>query len=197
MHSAMITGIIAGMAAFSVCILPLPSKPAIDSAAVEQAFYAAEATAALFSGYAGNVYAEGTIDVDGVRYDRFEICADMNALEALVRASFDDALSAEFLAAEAYDGHPLYIEQDGTLYRFGGYAAQFDYYDSMAAVTDVRAKNGVIYVDVASTFDIMDDPLTVTHTYTCIEENGEYRFTGEFRLPFEVVYSAWLTRWDT
>ena len=95
---------------------PIPA-PAVDAAAVTAAFYAAEATAALFTGYVGNVFADGSVE-----------------------------------------------------------------------------EGGVICVDVAAIFDIMDDPLTVTHTYTCMETAGEYRFTGEFPLPFTVVYDAWIGR---
>jgi len=172
---------------------PIPA-PAVDAAAVTAAFYAAEATAALFTGYVGNVFADGSVEVDGIRYDRFAPCDTMAALESRVHASFDEALAAELLAAKTPEGHPLYIERDGALYRFGGYIAQFEYRDSAAEVIDVREEGGVICVDVTATFDIMDDPLTVTHTYTCMETAGEYRFTGEFPLPFTVVYDAWIGR---
>jgi len=172
---------------------PIPA-PDVDEAAVTAAFYAAEATAALFTGYVGNVFADGSVEVDGIRYDRFAPCDTMAALESRVHASFDEALAAELLAAKTPEGHPLYIERDGALYRFGGYIAQFEYRDSAAEVIDVREEGGVICVDVTATFDIMDDPLTVTHTYTCMETAGEYRFTGEFPLPFTVVYDAWIGR---
>lgn len=172
---------------------PIPA-PVVDAAAVTAAFYAAEATAALFTGYVGNVFADGSVEADGIRYDRFALSDTMAALEARVHASFDEALAAELLAVKTPEGYPLYIERDGALYRFGGNIAQFEYRDSAAEVINVREEGGVILVDVAATFDIMDDPLTVTHTYTCVETAGEYRFTGEFLLPFTVVYDAWIGR---
>ena len=171
------------------CGTPMP-----DTAKVADAFYTAERTAALFTAYAGHGYGEGPVEVNGIRYERFTLCDTMTELAGMVEDSFAQETAAELLAATSYEGHPLYVEQDGVLYRFSGNIAQFEYRDSAAEVVGVRAGDGVIYVDVSATFDIMDEPLTVTHTYTCVMENGGYRFTGEFVLPFTVVYNAWLGR---
>ena len=183
-------------AVYAACVLFAScGAPVIDEAKVEAAFFEAEEIASYFTGYvAGNVYDEGTVAVNGVRYDRFAPYATMAELAALVESRFDGALAERLLSASTVDGDLLYIEQDGVLYRFGGYIAQYAYLDAEREVTDIRAEDGVIYVDIASTFDLMDEPMTVSHTYTCVEEDGEYRFTGEFALPFTVVYDAWTGR---
>jgi len=143
-----------------------------------------ERTASYFTGYARDVYGNESIEIDGVRYDVFTVCDSMDELLAITLELFDNELANTLINTQV-DGHPLFVEQNGRLYRFGGYVALESISDASATVYGVtKGSDGVytVYVKIQSDGDVVSG-----YEYRCIKVEDDYKFIGEFKLPIEVL----------
>lgn len=173
-----------------------------EDTAIRAAFDEAYTVATLFSGYAANVYADGSIEVEydseyspTLQYDRFSLCSTMSELSEMVELYFSDEIGETLMATEARPGAPLYLEKDGVLYRFGGfvslYAVDTEYIEIVSVTKESDDK---FTVSVKAEYpDFYGEELaTVTHDYTCEKIDGVYKFTGEFPLLADIAIDEML-----
>lgn len=172
---------------------------ALDIETVAAAFAEAERDAALFTGYAGKILAGETrkmrVGEEEMPYDRVEIADSLDGLRALCADSLDGALIASLIERKAAGKYPLYLEvrEEGTgetsLWRFGGYVAQYGLESCTSLVSEVaELRDGTLAVTVV--IDCEEFGNSLTHTYTCRREGDTVRFTEAFPLPIELALEA-------
>lgn len=178
---------------------PTVETVALDLDAITAAFAEAEASAALFTGYAGRILAGETrqmrVDGEELPYDRVEVADSFDALRALCADSLDDALIETLLETQAAGKYPLFLEykedkaSPSTLWRFGGYAAQYSLDTCSRTVnTAAELRDGRVAVTVEIVCDELD--VSLSHTYTCRRDGERFIFTDEFPLPIELALAA-------
>ncbi len=172
-----------------------------EDTAIRAAFDEAYTVATLFSGYAANIYADGSIQVDydseytpTLQYDRFSLCDTMDELSEMVELYFSNEIGESLMATEARPNAPLYLEKDGVLYRFGGYVALYAVDTEYIEIVSVTKDGGKFTVSVKAEYpDFYGEELaTVTHDYTCENIDGAYIFTGEFPLLADIAIDEML-----
>ena len=164
------------------------------TAEVTAAFFEAQTAALYFSGYGRHMYTEGSIEVEGgvypmgtTQYDRFAMCDTMEELHEAVETVFTDELAETFLNSTV-SGMPMFLEQDGILYRFGGYVAQYQAEPKLTEILSCRENDdGSITLSVRETFGDAEEDIVVEHDYTCVKDDGSYKFTNEFPLLVELA----------
>ena len=112
------------------CTAP-QEKPVRDEAELLQqfadVFSHAENTYAYFTGYGVISYADdGGMEYDGASYQKVDGMR-WEDLQRDVNRYFTAEIADALLQTKVLDGHPLYLEKEGNLYRFGGYAALWSY----------------------------------------------------------------------
>lgn len=167
-----------------------------EDAAVRAAFDEAYTVATLFSGYAANVYADGSIEVEyddeyrsTLQYDRFSLCGTLAELGEMVELYFSDEIGSDLMAMEVMPNAPLYLEKDGVLYRFGGFVSLYVVDTEYIEVVSVTKDGDTFTVSVKAEYpDFYGEELaTVTHDYTCERVGSTYKFTGEFPLLADIA----------
>ncbi len=178
---------------------PTVETVALDLDAITAAFAEAEADAALFSGYAGRILAGETrqmrVDGEELPYDRVEVADSLDELRTLCADSLDGALIESLVGKMAAGKYPLYLEyredktSPSTLWRFGGYAAQYSLDTcSRTVTTAAELRDGRVAVTVEIVCDELD--VSLSHTYTCRRDGERFIFTDEFPLPIELALAA-------
>ncbi len=172
-----------------------------EDTAIRAAFDEAYTVATLFSGYAANVYADGSIEVEydsdyspTLQYDRFSLCGTMTELAEMVDIYFVPEIGEKLMATEVRPNAPLYLEKDGVLYRFGGFASLYAVDTEYIEVVSVTKDGETFTVSVKAEYpDFYGEELaTVTHDYTCKLVDGTYKFTGEFPLLADIAIDEML-----
>ncbi len=150
-------------------------------------FKEAEAVAAYFTGHGGSVTGENT-EYEGTRYDKFADCSTYSELESAVRRYFAPEI-ADIMLSKTIGELPLFLEQDGELYRFGGYAAQYGHDDCDVVITGFEEKeNNLLEIKAQISFNEYEEVVTTEHTYTCkITDDGTYRFADDYELPIVLI----------
>lgn len=96
----------------------------------EQIYREAESLYALFTGYGSIGYDSKVIEYNGQRYQgcSHRDFSSLVEMEAVISRYFSEEITSALMnKTVAGDDYPLYVEQDGKLYRFSGYAAQWGY----------------------------------------------------------------------
>ncbi len=154
----------------------------------EEFYHEAEKVYALFTGHPGKVYAEGTIKVGSHIYQAADIngYTSLAELRALCEQYFDSELTEQLMAKTVGDA-PLYIEQDGKLYRYSGYVAQYSIVPEDYGM--VLEAPGSETVHVLASFYSNDIQYTIRTSALCtciVTEDGNLRFTS-FTLMAEAI----------
>ncbi len=154
---------------------------------IKALFFETEKAYSYFTGYADNVYAEGTAEINGQRYDRCSLANSLDGLRELVSPYISAENTEKLIKTSVMDGVPLFAESDNTLWRFGGFAAQWGL---DAAVTEIVSAtpqtDGSIKVDVNITMPEFD--IETKAVYTCRQSaDGNLMFTDDFELPIILV----------
>ncbi len=157
------------------------------------AYAEAERIYAMFTGYGKVEY--GTMDhgYEGAVYQEVanEGFTTLAEMEETVCSYFADTLADELLNTKVGE-NPLYIEHEGELYRFGGYAALWGY-DVVAerSFETLPAEDGEYRTRVTAT--VTEGGLRCTAreeiSYT-VDEDGNVRFT-EFTLMAESLFTLY------
>ncbi|MBQ2767129.1 MAG: hypothetical protein IJF49_03515 [Clostridia bacterium] len=159
-----------------------------------QIYREAEHLYAMFTGYGSIEYVDRTIRYNGETYQEFRH-ADFSTLAEMgnvVRQHFSEEITNTLMnKTVAGAGCPLYLEQDGQLYRFGGYAAQWGYSAAEGYTwVPLGTVDGEHLVEVSAS--ITEYGTTYTAAVVCryvIEADGSIRFT-EFPLIIEHLWDA-------
>ena len=182
------------------CAQITPKQPTVISdeelkAEFINSFIKAEEAYAYFTGYGIPERANETMEIDGNTYEKViqEGLSSLSELRESCLNYFTDEFTDELLSRKVAENAPLYIEKDGSLWRFGGYTALWDYAAySVDTEYSLSKRNGN-----AAEFSVLckwNDPLgdgeeiiEASITYNVIIENGTLRFT-DFTLPVEVLW---------
>lgn len=112
---------------------------------------------ALFTGYAEGMEIMSTAEFDGVKYDEIRIKDTVSTKKALGEyvSTFFSSEIADTLMNTTVDGHPLYIEQDGKLYRYSGYSSMASHNDleTVLKIKNHNEKSAVITISADTTFN--------------------------------------------
>ena len=161
---------------------------------IAAAFIDAEKLAAHFTGHASDYLADDSfevIDENGVtqKYTRYGLADSLSALRALLLEVFTPELTDRFMYTKV-SGLPLFTEQDGKLYKFGGYVGLYSYDDvnrEIVGYTDNGDGTVSVTVRVWDMYDFEHD-VESAYTYTAVlGEDGKYHFGGEFELPIQIA----------
>ena len=161
-----------------------PQETLTDEEIVTQSFediyHKAEWIYSLFTRYGKLTYAENEILYNNERYQ--EVMMDefdtLDELRSLCLLYFNQNVTKVLIGTWAKTDCPLYIEQDGKIYRFSGYTAPYEYdapYNyTFALQTDNKGRN---YANIYATMDSNGQQLPC-QTYCGYEigENGEIIF---------------------
>ena len=143
----------------------------------EDIYYKAEWVYSLFTKYGKLTYTENEIFYNNERYQ--EVMMDefdtLDELRALCLLYFNENATRVLIGTWAKTDYPLYIEQDGKVYRFSGYVAPYEYDAPYNYTFDLQTDNkGQNYANIYATMDSNGQQLPC-QTY-CVYEIGE---TGE------------------
>ncbi len=158
-----------------------------------EAYAEAERIYAMFTGYGKVEYGEETVEHSGVQYQRVtsEGFTTYAELEESVHAYFADSLADELLNTKVGE-NPLYIEHEGELYRFSGYAALWGYDIASERSFEPLGEDDGEYrarVTATATEDGLKCTASEDISYT-VDENGNVRFT-EFTLMADSLFALY------
>lgn len=160
----------------------------------EQIYREAENFYAMFTGYGRIGYESRVIEYNGQRYQGcshrdFSTLAEM---EAVISRYFSEEITSALMnTTVAVDGYPLYLEQDGKLYRYSGYAAQWGYDAAKDYTWTPLGSYGEEHlVEVSASITEYGTEYTATAVckYT-LDADGSIRFT-EFPLMIVRLWDA-------
>lgn len=157
----------------------------------EEIYNEAEWAYSLFTGYCENdkLNYSGSLKHNGEMYDGVEIDGRINTLgelALLLLKYFDNDIADYLMSKTVFPENPLYIENDGKLYRFGGYVSQYSDTAEKKFIP-MKFENGVYTVKVRANAII--DSSAVEAEILCsyiLSESGEICFT-EFPYAFEAL----------
>ena len=161
-----------------------PQETVADQEIVTQSFediyHKAEWIYSLFTRYGKLTYAEKEILYNNERYQ--EVMMDefdtLDELRSLCLLYFNQNVTKVLMGTWAKTDCPLYIEQDGKIYRFSGYTAPYEYDAPYNYTFDLQTDNkGRNYANIYATMDSNGQQLPC-QTYCGYEigENGEIIF---------------------
>lgn len=123
---------------------------------VKQLFSDAREAYSWFTGFANLTYADSGIEYNGVRYDKVEIkeitCVAQlsDYLSTLFSAEITEALINTYVDSAKT---PLFIDGEDGLYRYGGYASQFNYdIDVSLSVSEISSNDATLSVTADTVF---------------------------------------------
>ncbi|MBR4296525.1 MAG: hypothetical protein IKT56_06810 [Clostridia bacterium] len=162
----------------------IPQETTADEENLTQSFkdtyHKAEWVYSLFTKYGKLTYTENEIFYNNERYQ--EVMMDefdtLDELRSLCLLYFNQNVTKVLMGTWAKTDCPLYIEQDGKIYRFSGYTAPYaynaPYHYTFDLQTDSKGQN---YANIYATMDSNGQQLPC-HTYCVYEigENGEIVF---------------------
>ena len=161
-----------------------PQETVADQEIVTQSFediyHKAEWIYSLFTRYGKLTYAENEIQYNNERYQEvmMDEFADLDELRALCLLYFNRNVTSGLMNTWVKTDYPLYIEQDGKIYRFSGYTAPYEYDAPYNYTFDLQTDNkGRNYANIYATMDSNGQQLPC-QTYCGYEigENGEIIF---------------------
>ena len=175
-----------------------PQETLTDEEIVTQSFediyHKAEWIYSLFTRYGKLTYAENEILYNNERYqevkmDEFDT---LDELRSLCLLYFNENATRVLIGIWAKTDYPLYIEQDGKVYRFSGYTAPYTYDAPYNYTFDLQTDNkGRNYANIYATMDSNGQQLPC-QTYCGYEigENGEIIF-NRFGLMAESFFQQY------
>ena len=148
-------------------------------------YHDAEQIYGLFTGYGSGSLIEYTgerITYNGHDYDSVVVngAATLDELKTMCAKHLSYDLVHKLLKKEARTQSPIYIEQEGKLYRFGGYVAQYGNAKE-DSITLENIENGVYTIRVDTHYD--STPVSAYCSF--IYQDDEIRFNS-FELTYEV-----------
>ena len=146
----------------------------------EDIYHKAEWIYSLFTRYGKLTYAEKEILYNNERYQEvmMDEFANLDELRALCLLYFNRNVTSGLMNTWVKTDYPLYIEQDGKIYRFSGYTAPYEYDAPYNYTFDLQTDNkGRNYANIYATMDSNGQQLPC-QTYCGYEigENGEIIF---------------------
>ena len=152
----------------------------IATQSFEDIYHKAEWIYSLFTRYGKLTYAENEILYNNERYQevRMNEFANLDELRALCLLYFNRNVTSGLMNTWVKTDYPLYIEQDGKIYRFSGYTAPYEYDAPYNYTFDLQTDNkGRNYANIYATMDSNGQQLPC-QTYCGYEigENGEIIF---------------------
>lgn len=140
-----------------------------------------------FNGSAKDMYTNAEKEIDGVKYYACAPAASFEVLKEMCLNYMSAEKYEELVSFKAGDGSPLYVEQDGVLYRLGGFVGTHAYDEPVVEFTAFSLDRfGNVNVQTIIKFD--ENELQVPHAYTCARnENGVFVFSDSFVQPLNVV----------
>lgn len=152
----------------------------IATQSFEDIYHKAEWIYSLFTRYGKLTYAENEILYNNERYQEVKMdeFADLDELRALCLLYFNRNVTSGLMNTWVKTDYPLYIEQDGKIYRFSGYTAPYEYDAPYNYTFDLQTDNkGRNYANIYATMDSNGQQLPC-QTYCGYEigENGEIIF---------------------
>ena len=106
----------------------------------------------------------------------------MEVLERYLEGLFDAETVAALLATQAEPGQPLYLEQDGKLYRFGGYVGQL-VYDTVQMSLTSREEAQSRIITARLQYSAWGQQYACSYDYELVKnDKGQWVFTN-FQLP--------------
>ncbi|MCR4963896.1 MAG: hypothetical protein K6B40_08520 [Firmicutes bacterium] len=172
--------------------IPTKSENALDQAAAETQFAAAEEACAWFSGYAQPKCNGEPATLFGQTYEQVadERFADLAELKSYLSSLFCADFTQELLATEARPGAPVFVEDEGKLYMCGGYTAQLPYDIGERQFSFVSAESAGDYARLTLTYTarLYDlGPFSLSMDYNlAADANGNWRF-DYFVLPLQLL----------
>ena len=152
----------------------------ISTQSFEDIYHKAEWVYSLFTRYGKLTYTENEIFYNNERYQ--EVMMDefdtLDELRSLCLLYFNQNVTKVLMGTWAKTDCPLYIEQDGKIYRFSGYTAPYEYDAPQNYTFDLQTDNkGRNYANIYATMDSNGQQLPC-QTYCGYEigENGEIIF---------------------
>lgn len=175
-----------------------PQETLTDEEIVTQSFediyHKAEWIYSLFTRYGKLTYTENEIFYNNERYQ--EVMMDefdtLDELRSLCLLYFNENATRVLIGTWAKTDYPLYIEQDGKVYRFSGYTAPYTYDAPYNYTFDLQTDNkGRNYANIYATMDSNGQQLPC-QTYCGYEigENGEIIF-NRFGLMAESFFQQY------
>ncbi len=152
----------------------------IATQSFEDIYHKAEWIYSLFTRYGKLTYAENEILYNNERYQEVKMdeFANLDELRALCLLYFNRNVTSGLMNTWVKTDYPLYIEQDGKIYRFSGYTAPYEYDAPYNYTFDLQTDNkGRNYANIYATMDSNGQQLPC-QTYCGYEigENGEIIF---------------------
>lgn len=152
----------------------------ISTQSFEDIYHKAEWVYSLFTRYGKLTYAENEILYNNERYQEVKMdeFANLDELRALCLLYFNRNVTSGLMNTWVKTDYPLYIEQDGKIYRFSGYIAPYEYDAPQNYTFDLQTDNkGRNYANIYATMDSNGQQLPC-QTYCGYEigENGEIIF---------------------
>ena len=146
----------------------------------EDIYYKAEWVYSLFTKYGKLTYTENEILYNNERYQEVKMNEfdTLDELRSLCLLYFNENATRVLIGTWAKTDYPLYIEQDGKVYRFSGYTAPYTYDAPYNYTFDLQTDNkGRNYANIYATMDSNGQQLPC-QTYCGYEigENGEIIF---------------------
>ena len=143
----------------------------------------ADSAYALFTGYGRMTYTNDFVEYNGERYQG---CADdrfvsLDELKALLLSCFSEEIADKLMNTTVNLGEksvPLYIEQDGKLYRFSGYSDISPSMINGISFDPAGYRDGEYYVNVNTTAYVTGGIVVLTETFKyIISDDGSVIFT--------------------
>ena len=160
----------------------------------EDIYHKAERIYSLFTRYGKLTYTENEILHNNERYQEVKMNEfdTLDELRALCLLYFNKNVTGALMNTWAKTDYPLYIEQDGKIYRFSGYIAPYEYDAPQNYTFDLQTDNdGRNYANIYATMDSNGQQLPCeAYCRYEISETGEIIFT-RFHLMAESFFEQY------
>ena len=162
--------------------------------AFEDIYHKAEWVYSLFTRYGKLTYTENEILYNNERYQEVKMNEfdTLDELRALCLLYFNKNVTSGLMNTWVKTDYPLYVEQDGKIYRFSGYIAPYEYDAPKNYTFDLQTDNdGRNYANIYATMDSNGQQLPCeTYCRYEINETGEITFT-RFHLMAESFFEQY------
>lgn len=162
--------------------------------AFEGIYHKAEWVYSLFTKYGKITYTENEILYNDERYQEVKMSefATLDELRALCLLYFNKNVTSSLMNTWVKADYPLYIEQNGKIYRFGGHIAPYEYDAPQNYTFDLQSDNdGRKYANIYATMESNGQQLPCeAYCRYEIDENGEILFT-RFHLMAESFFEQY------
>lgn len=161
----------------------------VEHKTIKTLFNEARGAYSWFTAYAHNlVYTGDSMEYDGEKYDKVSI------LDITSKAQLSDYLSGLFSAeiteklmktTVGSEKHPLFIDGEDGLYRFGGYVGQFNFsdLDIKLTISELTASDAILNAKAETTIYSDLDPIKFEYDYEIfLDSDGKWKLNS-FVLP--------------